>query len=132
MNLTFALEIIGSFGFKQVLRVLSVGALLLLLNSCSSTRYLQENQKLLYRQTIVAPRHINKDNLQDLYSQKSARKVFGIPMSLLGWMYHKGENHFKGEKSYSKKRFIERKEKKEKKFDRKIARAKEPSKERQS
>lgn len=104
--------------------MLSVGALLLLLNSCSSTRYLQENQKLLYRQTIVAPRHINKDNLQDLYSQKSARKVFGIPMSLLGWMYHKGENHFKGEKSYSKKRFIERKEKKEKKFDRKIARAK--------
>jgi outer membrane protein insertion porin family len=122
MNLTFALEIIGSFGFRQVSRVFSVGALLLLLNSCSSTRYLQENQKLLYRQTVVAPRHINKDNLQDLYTQKSARKIFGVPMSLLGWMYHKGE------KNFNKQKFIDRKEKKEKKFDRKIAKAKNPRK----
>ncbi|NOS54779.1 MAG: hypothetical protein HOP37_00820 [Cyclobacteriaceae bacterium] len=70
----------------------------------------------------MAPRHINKDNLQDLYTQKSARKIFGVPMSLLGWMYHKGE------KNFNKQKFIDQKEKKEKKFDRKIAKAKNPRK----
>jgi outer membrane protein insertion porin family len=141
MNLTFALEIIFT-SFKRTQhyfsRQLAIGCLqwqsvsigiyrllptayclllILLLTSCLGTKYLQENQKLLYRQTIVAPRGFNKNGLDDLYAQKTNRKILGLPVSLLVWMHHQGE------KNFNKQKFINRKAKVEEKFARKITKA---------
>lgn len=80
------------------------------------TRYLQENQKLLYRQTIQAPKGFNKDGLSDLYVQKVNRGVFGL------WMYDYGKNR------YDQQEFIDKKAKVEQKFDKKIASTKNQKK----
>jgi len=94
----------------------------LALSSCLSTSYLQENQKLLYRQTIESPKGFNKSGLQGLYAQKSAKKILGVTTSFSGWMYHKGQ------KNFDKQKFLDRKTKVEKKFNRKIAQANSPRK----
>jgi outer membrane protein assembly factor BamA len=117
MNLTFALEIIGTIFRKKAGSVGYALFLALVLSSCLSTRYLQGNQKLLYRQTIEAPKGFNKSNLQGLYIQKSAPKILGVPISFLNWMYHKGEVNF------DKQQFIDKKDKVDKKFNTKITKA---------
>lgn len=80
------------------------------------TRYLQENQKLLYRQTIEAPKGFNKDGLSDLYVQNVNRGVFKL------WMYDKGKER------YNQQKFIDKKTKAEQKFDKKIAATKSQKK----
>ncbi len=80
------------------------------------TRYLQENQKLLYRQTIQAPKGFNKDGLSDLYVQKVNRGGFGL------WMYDYGKSR------YDQQKFIDKKAKVEQKFDKKIASTKNQKK----
>jgi outer membrane protein insertion porin family len=122
MNLTRALEIIGCLSGRRKICLQYGWCLLLLFSSCSSTRYLQENQKLLYRQTIEAPKGFNKGHLQNLYTQKSARKFLGAPISLLGWMYHKGE------KNYDKQKFLSRKIRIENRFNKKISHTTNPRK----
>jgi outer membrane protein insertion porin family len=87
-----------------------------LLSGCLGTRYLQENQKLLYRQTIDAPKGFNKDGLSDLYVQKVNRGVFKL------WLYDYGK------KRYNQQKFIDKKERVETKFDKKIAATKNQKK----
>lgn len=89
--------------------------ILLLLGSCRGTRYLQENQKLLDKQSIEAPKGINKSALSDLYVQKANRRLLGLPINSLVWMHHEGE------KRYNQQKFIDKKTKVEARFDRKIA-----------
>lgn len=89
--------------------------ILLLLGSCRGTRYLQENQKLLDKQSIEAPKGINKSVLSDLYVQKANRRLLGLPINSLVWMHHEGE------KRYNQQKFIDKKTKVEARFDRKIA-----------
>lgn len=89
--------------------------ILLLLESCRGTRYLQENQKLLDKQSIEAPKGINKSALSDLYIQKTNRRFLGLPINSLVWMHHEGEKH------YDQQKFIDKKEKVEARFDKKIA-----------
>ncbi len=60
--------------------------------------------------------------MNDLYTQKVNRKILGLPINYLVWMHHTGE------KRYNKQKFIDRKESKTKKFDRKIERANDPRK----
>jgi outer membrane protein insertion porin family len=96
-------------------KILVYVLVLLLLGSCRGTRYLQENQKLLDKQSIEAPKGINKTNLSDLYIQKINRKFLGLPINSLVWMHHEGEKH------YDQQKFIDKKAKVEAKFDRKIA-----------
>jgi outer membrane protein insertion porin family len=88
-----------------------------LLSGCLGTRYLQENQKLLYRQTIEAPKGFNKEGISDLYVKKVNRRLLGLPINSLVWMHHEGEIR------YDQQKFIDKKTKIESKFDKKIAAA---------
>jgi type IV pilus biogenesis protein CpaD/CtpE len=64
--------------------VVALAAASLLLSGCLSTKRLQENQKLLYRQTIEAPKGINKDAIKDLLVQKTNSKFgLAVPMYYL-------------------------------------------------
>ncbi|MBX2916380.1 MAG: BamA/TamA family outer membrane protein [Cyclobacteriaceae bacterium] len=92
--------------------------LLLLLGSCRGTRYLQENQKLLDKQSIEAPKGINKSALSDLYVQKANRRFLGLPINSLVWMHHEGEIR------YNQQKFIDKKSQVEARFDKKIAASK--------
>ncbi len=85
------------------------------LSSCLGTKYLQENQKLLYRQTIEAPKGFSSKELSELYTQRVNKKVFGLPINALVWMYHQGEKH------YDKQKYINKKAKVEEKFNKKVA-----------
>jgi len=87
-----------------------------LLSGCLGTRYLQENQKLLYRQTIQAPKGFSKAGLSDLYVQKVNRGGFKL------WMYDYGKNR------YDQQKFIDRKAHAEEKFNKKIAATKSQKK----
>ena len=96
--------------------------------ACSSTRYLDKNQKLLYKQSIEAPKGFDKSELNDYYVQKANRKFLWVFNSLTG-MHYWGLKSFNKETSWpihSKKDFVRKKEAKEKKFDRKIAATKNP------
>lgn len=94
----------------------------LLLSGCLGTRYLQENQKLLFRQTIKTPKGFKTDGLSDLYVKKANRKFLGLPINSLVWMHHEGE------KRYDQQRFIDKKAEVEAKFDKKISEAKSAKK----
>ncbi|MFN8890403.1 MAG: BamA/TamA family outer membrane protein [Cyclobacteriaceae bacterium] len=115
MNLAFALEIIRTF-LKRVTSYLLAGCAIIALNGCYGTKYLQENQKLLHRQTIVAPKTVNKNTLNDLFVQKPNKKLFGL-FNSQAWMYYRGQKHF------SKQKFIDKKTKIDSNFTKKIKRA---------
>ncbi|MCW5912386.1 MAG: BamA/TamA family outer membrane protein [Cyclobacteriaceae bacterium] len=87
----------------------------LLLGSCRGTRYLQENQKLLDKQSIETPKGFSKSGLTDLYVQKANRRFLGLPINTLVWMHHEGE------KRYNQQKFVDKKAKVEARFDKKIA-----------
>jgi len=89
-----------------------------LLSGCFGTRYLQENQKLLFRQTIQAPKGFNKEGLSDLYVQKANHSVLNLKL----WMYHYGETR------YVQQNFIDKKIKAEEKFNKKISATKNQKK----
>ncbi len=83
---------------------------------------MKDNQKLLYRQSLRVPKRFKLEGMNDLYTQKVNSKILGLPINYLVWMYYTGEKH------YDKQKFIDRKEVKIKKFDRKIERANDPRK----
>jgi outer membrane protein insertion porin family len=90
----------------------------LALPGCLGTKHLKENEKLLYKQTVDAPKGINTSALKDLYAQETNKKFLGMPVHFLVGMYYLGQSNFKPAK-------IERKMKaREAKFDRKIKAAK--------
>jgi len=124
-------------GFDIILKALngkvtkiSVGVCAcLLLNGCVGTKYLKENERLLYRQSIKAPKNVDKTGLADIYVQKANRRLFGLPINTLTWMYYFGLRRFNKETSWpirSKQDFVRKKEAKDKKFDAKIAEANTP------
>ncbi len=91
------------------------------------TRYLEKDQKLLYTQSIKSPRGFDASGLSEIYVQKANRRLLGLPINSLTWMYYLGLSAFNKETSWpfsSKNDFIRKKEKKEKKFNDKIAAAK--------
>jgi outer membrane protein insertion porin family len=92
------------------------------LSGCLGTRYLQENQKLLYRQNIEAPRKFNTAPLQDLYVKEVNRRFLGLPINTLVWMHHEGETR------YNKQKFIDRRAAYIQKFDQKITSTKNQKK----
>lgn len=105
--------------YKYFLVLLSLPGLL---SSCIGTLYMKDNQKLLYHQSLRKPKDFKLEGMNDLYTQKVNSKVLGLPINYLVWMHHTGE------KRYNKQKFIDRKEIKVKKFDRKIERANDPRK----
>lgn len=87
-----------------------------LLGGCLGTRHLKENEQLLFRQKIDAPKNIDKEELRDLYVQKTNRKLFGIlRVHYLVGIYYAAKRKYKQEK------FIKKKAEVEKKFNDKIA-----------
>jgi outer membrane protein insertion porin family len=60
--------------------------------------------------------------MDDLYAQKTNRRLLGLPVSLLVWMHHTGK------KNFDKQKFLDRKAKVEEKFKRKLAKAHSPRK----
>ncbi len=127
MKLALGLEIILKTLNGKVTKI-SVGVCVcLLLNGCIGTKYLKEDEKLLYRQSIKVPGAMDKTGLRDIYIQKANRRFLGLPINTLTWMYYLGLRRFTMDHSWlihSKNDFIRKKEKKEKKFDAKIAEAK--------
>jgi outer membrane protein insertion porin family len=97
---------------KYFLLILS---LLVVLTGCIGTKHLKENEKLLYRQGIDAPKNINEDDLRNLYAQRPNRKFLGLPISPLVSIYYFGY------KRYDQEEYIRKKEATEKKYDQKIA-----------
>ena len=127
MKLTLVLEIILKILKGKVTKI-SIGLFIpLLISSCLGTRYLEKNQKLLYNQSIKVPKGFSKEGLNDIFVQKANRRLLGLPINSLTWMYYMGLRAFNKETSWpihSQKDFIRKKEKKEKRFDEKIAAAK--------
>ena len=91
---------------------------MLLLSSCIGTKHLKEDESLLYKQHIKAPKGINTDDLNDLYAQSANRKILGTPLAPLVWI------HYQGKKRFDPKKYENKIRKTEKKFDAKIAKAK--------
>jgi outer membrane protein insertion porin family len=85
-------------------------------------KHLKENEKLLYRQGIVAPNNIDEEELRNLYAQRPNRKILGLPVAPLVGIYYFGYKRFDQQK------MINRKEKKEKKIQAKIDKAKSEKK----
>jgi outer membrane protein assembly factor BamA len=98
--------------FKYVLLVLGLSAFL---QGCLGTKYLKENEKLLYRQRTQAPGNIDKEDLRNLYTQSPNRKF-------LGWFTPLVSIYYFGERRYDQEKFIRKKEETEKKYDDKISR----------
>lgn len=121
------MEIIRT-GLKGKVTKISFGlCLLLLLNGCVGTKYLKGDEKLLYKQQIEVPKYFDQTGLRDIYVQKANRRLLGLPINTLSWMYYFGLRRFERDHSWlihSKNDFIRKREKKEKKFDEKIAEAK--------
>ncbi len=87
------------------------------LSGCLATKYLKKDEKLLYSQTIKAPKGFSKEGLSDLYVKKANSKFLGLPINTLVWMYYKGLKRFDIEELKTKRMQIEIK------FDAKISKA---------
>ncbi|MDL5045750.1 hypothetical protein QQ054_06840 [Oscillatoria amoena NRMC-F 0135] len=87
--------------------------LLFLLQGCLGTRHLKENEKLIYKQKVTAPKTISKSKLEELTGVETNRKFLFMPIHLLVYMYYTGERNFRPDK------FQKKKEKKIKKTGRK-------------
>lgn len=87
-----------------------------MLSGCLGTQYLQENQKLLYKQKISGTRSTGLTEWSNLYVQKTNRKFLGLPAHLLVTMYYTGQ------KKYDQQKFIDKKTRVEQKFDARVAR----------
>lgn len=98
-------------------------SVVVLLQGCTGTRYLKENELLLYKQKIKGqPSDISESSLKDLYAQRENQKAFGsIPLTPR-WI------HYWGKKHYDPKKYENKIAKIEKKYDAKIAKAKSDNK----
>ena len=95
---------------------LTASTLSVLFSGCLGTRYLQPGEKLVYKQSLEAPKGFSKKNLSNLYVQKANRRLFGLPINSLVWMYYTGAKRFRPEK------FAKKRDKITNRLDKKIAR----------
>ncbi len=89
----------------------------LILSGCLGTKYLKEDEKLLYKQSIKVEKYINKSDLDRLYSQEPNRRFPIIPFSTYVWFYYWGLKNYDIQKYQAKKAEIQEK------FERKIIEA---------
>lgn len=90
-------------------------ATLSILSSCLGTKYLKEDEKLLFKQKIKVDKAIDKDDLEQLYAQRPNRQFPIIPFAPYVWFYYWGL------KSYDISKYDEKKIEVEAKFDEKLA-----------
>lgn len=101
---------------------LTAGLLSILFSGCLGTRYLAPGEKLLYKQKTITPKGFKKEGLNDLYIQKTNRRLLGLPINSLVWMYATGKNRYNPDK------FVAKKEKVETRYNRRIAKSKNEKK----
>jgi outer membrane protein insertion porin family len=89
----------------------------LILSGCIGTKYLKEDEKLLYKQNIKVEKPINKNDLEQLYAQVPNRRFPIIPFSTYVWLYYWGQ------KNYDIPKYEEQKAHTQTKFDNKIEKA---------
>lgn len=75
----------------------------MIISGCLGTKYLKEDEKLLYKQKIKGVEDIDKDELSQLYVQKANRQFPLIPFSPYVWFYYWGLKNYDIEK-YEKRR----------------------------
>jgi len=117
----------------KVKQIIYASAVLALLTSCQGTRHLQKDEKLLHRQAVRGPSGFNTVPLTNLYTQQANRKLLGrLPVHTLVWLYYWGYHSFQGKAAItvfrSKDKLEQIVEKKTKKFDKKISKARDPKK----
>ena len=78
-------------------------SLAFLLSGCLGTKYLKEDEQLLYRQNIKVGKEIYKEDLEQLYTQESNRQFPIIPFAPYVWFYHWGSKSYDIEKYEQKK-----------------------------
>jgi len=62
-----------------------------LVSGCLTTKRLQGNEKLLYNQTVEAPKGFNKEGLNDLFVQKANDRLGPLPISVGVGIYYYGK-----------------------------------------
>lgn len=97
--------------------------ILVTLSGCLGTKHLKGDERMLLRQTIQAPGNVSSEKLRELYVQRPNRRFLSVfPVHHLVLVYYWGE------RNYDQEKYILRKEKVEKKFDAKIAKARSQKK----
>jgi outer membrane protein insertion porin family len=79
-------------------------------------KYLKEDEKLLSKQTIKAPKHIDREQIRNLFAKKTNRTLLGTGIKPLVPLYY----GVFGLKSYDQEKFIRKRDSAEKKFNNKI------------
>ena len=90
-----------------------------LLVNCVGTRYLDEGEYLLYEQKIKNANRISEDELSDFYRQEPNRRLPIIPVAPFVWLYQIGLKNYDTEKIDQEISQVQ------KKYDRKIAKARD-------
>lgn len=83
--------------------------MLISLSGCLGTRFLKEDQKLLFKQKVKGVKRIDRLALDDLYQQTPNRKFPLIPWAPYVWIHHLGENAYDTVKYEKKKAKVEAK-----------------------
>lgn len=93
------------------------------LSGCLGTKHLKGDERMLLRQSVQAPKNVSSEKLRERYVQRPNRRFLSIfPIHHLVLVYYWGE------RNYDQQKYIRKKEKVEKKFDAKIAKARSQKK----
>ena len=84
-------------------------AFLIALSGCLGTRFLKEDQKLLYKQKVDGVNRIQRQDLENLYQQEPNRKFPFIPWAPYVWLYQIGVNSYDTAKYEKKRRKVQNK-----------------------
>ncbi|MBK5280355.1 MAG: hypothetical protein JJE09_15970, partial [Bacteroidia bacterium] len=117
MNFDFAFAIMLAFLRRKYKYFILVCVLPVLFSGCLATKYLKQDEKLLYHQSIKVPAGFSKEGVSNLYVKEANSKFLGLPINILVWMYYKGLKRFDQEEFKAKRK------QREEKFDKKIAKA---------
>lgn len=93
-----------------------------LLSGCLGSKYLKEDEKLLYKQNVKVNKNIDKDELNQLYAQEPNRQFPILPFAPYVWLYYWGQS------SYDLEKYEQKKVEVSNKFDTKIAQAEKTKK----
>ncbi len=77
-----------------------------MLNSCVGTKQFKEGKYVLYNQKTIAPKAVNKEDLNKQLTQKKNRRLLGLPIFYYAAIYNSGLKHFDSAKYDAKKEAI--------------------------
>jgi len=80
--------------------------LIAMLNSCVGTKQFKEGKYVLYNQKTIAPKAVNKEDLNKQLTQKKNRRLLGLPIFYYAAIYNTGLKNFDSAKYDAKKASI--------------------------